>query len=89
MLELNKIFSNVNIKNTIPIYCKINKPTIIYKYNKPIRTKIFNYTQTINTIHTYKDITCNRSKSMFCNVDLGHIVTGNLDIINNINSTFQ
>ena len=84
MLELNKIFSNINIKNTIPPYCKINKPTIIYKYNNPIRNKIFNYTHTINNLHTYNDFTCNCSESTFCNVDLGHIVTGNLDIVKNI-----
>ena len=55
-IKLESILSNPNIINTLPNFCKFNKPTIIYKYLPPIRNKIFNYDKVIDNLHTFNDM---------------------------------
>ena len=83
-LHLEHILYNKSIIKLLPNHIKIKKPTIIYKYATPIRNTIFNYKDTIKKeINNYKNLKCECKNSKFCNKDIGHIVTGNLDIIQN------
>ena len=71
-----------NITTCIPSDFKIKHPTIIYKYTNPIRNKIFNYKYTINNIqHFDHNAQCTCLTSPYCNKDINHVITGDLNII--------
>ena len=70
-----------------------NIPIATFKLDNPIRNKILNYKETINSL-SFKQVSnnkvvlenlpeCNCSKSSFCDPAHEHVVTGNLNIINN------
>lgn len=65
----------------------ITHPTVVWKYLEPLRNKIFNYKKAIDGIKDWNmpvaSCNCNSSSS-FWNADHGHILTGDLSIIQNI-----
>ena len=79
LIKLEQILNNKNIQDTIPMYNK--KPTVIFKYIAPIRNKIFNK-DTIQNIKDFDNIKCccDQFDKSFCNDDIGHIITGDLNI---------
>ena len=72
-------------------------PKIVMKLDKPIRNKIMNYEATVRSIHHVNDdevsftlcsetnapFPCSCSGSTFCDPHHGHIVTGDLRIVDN------
>ena len=61
-------------------------PNITYSYTDTIRSRIVNYKQTIGNIGNNTFICkCNDYPDKFINGTYGHILTGDLDIINNPN----
>ena len=65
-------------------------PSVIYKLLPPICYKILNYTETVNSIDVNDDDTystgihsCTCTDSPCCDPQHGHIITGNLQIIQN------
>ena len=72
-------------------------PKVVMKLDKPIRNKIMNYESTVRSIHHINDdeinftlcsetnapFPCSCSGSTFCDPHHGHIVTGDLRIIQN------
>ena len=59
---------------------------LIYKFSKTIGSKILNYNESLKSVGTvsYEDITqmsCDCQSSPFKNEVFGHVITGNLDII--------
>ena len=72
-------------------------PKVVMKLDKPIRNKIMNYESTVRSIHHINDdeinftlcsetnapFPCSCSGSTFCDPHHGHIVTGDLRIIEN------
>lgn len=87
-INLPSILNDKNVRSLIPTYFKNQEtPMICYKYNNPIRNLIFNYNSVVSDpdiLNTLPD-TCNCSSSKFCYKPFGHIVTGNLDVISNVN----
>ena len=83
-LDINRIINLKHIKATIPQSFNEKKPIIIFKYNNSIRNKIFNYVETLQNIDSYRTITCDcQNNQTYCNKNLNHVLTGNLDIISN------
>lgn len=62
-------------------------PTVVWQYSQPIRNKIFNYRAAIDTIENWSTemppCDCKHSSSPFLNADLGHVLTGDLSIVEN------
>ena len=61
-------------------------PSVVWRYDNPIRNTIFNYASTISEIRDWssqQDCVCNCNSSLFRNPDHGHIITGNLNIVDN------
>ena len=65
-------------------------PSVIFKLLPPIRSKILNYTETVNSIDVSDNNTygtgihsCTCTDSPYCDPQHGHIITGNLQIIQN------
>lgn len=83
-IDLPSIFRDKNIINKIPSYFENKEnPMICYKYKKPIRSLIFNYNQTVADLNLNdpSQDSCNCSTSPFCYLPSGHIITGDLNII--------
>lgn len=84
-IDLQSIFRDSKVRDSIPKYFKNTEPPIIcYKYNKPVRSLIFNYNKVIEDLNI-KDTTpnsCDCSSSEFCYLPAGHVITGNFNIIN-------
>ena len=83
-IDLQSIFRDKNIINSIPKYFKNTEPPIIcYKYNKPIRSIIFNYNKIVSDLNIDENVpdSCDCTSSKFCYSPVGHVITGNFDII--------
>ena len=86
-LKLNSIIKKHS--NVIPdSFNEKDSPCVIYNLSRSIGSTLFNYKQTVNDVITNdwkadnKSI-CKCSESKFCDPHHGHIVTGNLMIIEN------
>ena len=83
-IDLQSIFKDKNVIDSIPKYFKNTEPPIIcYKYNKPIRSIIFNYNKIVSDLKIEENLptSCECASSKFCYSPVGHIVTGNFEII--------
>ena len=93
-LTLSKIFRSPDIIAFLPpqLQSETNVPFPTYKLDPPIRNKILNYKETVNSIHVDidEDISiihnlppCHCTSSPFCDPHHKHIITGDLRIIEN------
>ena len=87
-LKIFNILNNKNIKSKIPPYfTDQSTPIISYTYSRSIASKIFNYKKSLREVD-FKDIkskppSCSCKNSEFCYSPVGHIITGNLNIVSN------
>ena len=84
MLNLGSMIHKEEIKEIIPLVAlDKHEPMIVYKYDKTIRNKIFNYKETVEAYVQDSELKmeCNCSSSQFSDKDHGHVVTGDLHII--------
>ena len=76
------------VNSNIPVYFQNKEPPIIgYKLNPSIANKFFNYKQSLTpeviSLYESNNFSCNCHISPFKDNNIGHIITGNLDIIEN------
>jgi len=93
-IRVSSLFHDKHISNYIPNYFKdTSQPIISYTYSKPIATKIFNHSQSakefnpmLQIMNKYNDLClCDSEEfSGFIYEPCGHIITGNLAIIDNL-----
>ena len=69
---------------------KENIPVVTYELGQPIRNKILNYKETVNSILVDDEVSfslntdnCECQNSIFCDPHHKHVVTGDLRIIEN------
>ena len=89
-INLRKIIKNTEILDNLPVEIKLSdyRPIVTYKLGSTIRNKIFNYRSTVESITVdngefINTLDCMCSSSKFRDDALGHIVTGNLQFIEN------
>ena len=88
-INLSGILRSPKIQSKIPVYFQDPEPPIIgYRYNPSIAGLIFNYKnaldpQYINSIDT-NNFRCNCQDSVYKDDHHQHVITGNLDIIENV-----
>ena len=88
---MKKILRNRDVISKLPDQLQAeDPPSIVYNLSSTIRSKIFNYRETVNDIDindllTYGTNlpTCDCHNSPFIDTDHGHVVTGDLRIIEN------
>ena len=86
MLNLGSMIHKEEIKEIIPLAAlDKHEPMIVYKYDKTIRNKIFNYKETVEEYVQDCELKmeCNCASSKFSDKDHGYVVTGDLNIIKN------
>ena len=87
-ININNILHHKDVTKSIPAYFKHQcAPKISYSYTRPIASKIFNYKQSLQdwrfTNHDVHIPSCSCSSSQFLYSPAGHIITGDLNIIQN------
>ena len=90
MINISKIINNKNVKKSLPTqFNKTEQISTVYTLTKTIRSKIFNHKEFIKTLDT-KDILknmnklpCNCTTSPFTDANHGHIVSGDIRIVQN------
>ena len=90
MINISKIINDKNVKKSLPTqFNKTEQMSTVYTLTKTIRSKIFNHKEFIKTLDT-KDIlenmnnlSCNCTISPFTYANHGHIVSGDIRIVQN------
>ena len=93
-IHLSKIFTSPDVIECLPesLQHKDELPSVTYKLDPPIRNKILNYKDTVSSLNisfengnpTCEELSpCDCHSSTFCDPHHGHIVTGDLRIIDN------
>ena len=80
-INLPSIFKDRSVISSIPTYFENKEsPVICYKYNKPIRSIILNYSKLVTELDIENSIpdSCDCNDSKYCYQPDGHIVTGDL-----------
>ena len=87
MIKLSQILHSKPIKRVIPNFIQNQTPpTISYSYTKTIVGKIFNFKQSIEDIDFElgtTNLSCDCHMSDFRYEPVGHVITGNLGIVEN------
>ena len=87
MIKLSQVIHSKPVQKTIPSFIQNQTPpTISYSYTKTIAGKIFNFKQSIRDLDFEMgttNISCDCHMSDFRYEPVGHVVTGNLGIIEN------
>ena len=90
MINISKIINDKNVKKNLPtLFNKTEQILTVYTLTKTMRSKIFNHKEFIKTLDT-NDILdninnwpCNCTTSPFTEPNHGHIVTGDICIVQN------
>ena len=89
-INLPKILNDPSLNSTIPLSAnKFEKPIVIYKLSHNIGSKIFNFNKFVSNLNIAEPINdlsvlpCNCENSPFVDKNHGHIMTGDLKIIQN------
>ena len=88
-IRFASIFNRIEVKNKIPSTCKyLVPPVIIYTYGRNIGSHILNYSKELrnSNIERYSEIeemSCSCARSPFINNHFGHVISGDLNIIEN------
>ena len=88
MVKLSQIVNSKSVQMSIPNFIKNSVPPIIsFSYTKTIAGKIFNFKQCVKNITNFEvgmtEISCDCHESQFRYEPVGHVITGNLGIIEN------
>ena len=90
LLNLHSIFANKNVKSCLPANVRdLHPPKIFYKLNDPISLRVCNYSKFLsgiseqNVIHIISEDCICSSRSDFVYKPHGHIISGDLSIVEN------
>ena len=86
-LNIGNILNHKEVTKHIPVYFKYQTtPKISYTYTRSVASKLFNYKDTIRdfNIHDHQLPTCSCSSSPYLYSPAGHVITGNLNIVDNL-----
>ena len=91
-IRLNSIFRLPEVIHLLPSEMRKEDdiPMVTYNLSATVRSKIFNYKKTVEELHINEETTsqaysnlCQCSNSAFCGPNHGHIITGDLRLIEN------
>jgi len=88
-INVQKIFHDKDVSSLLPHDLKNNTPVVVYKLTETIHAKLFNYKKFVQSIDIDSFLIddsilpCECQNSPFQDQDHNHIITGNLEIIEN------
>ena len=90
MINISKIINDKNVRKSLPTqFNKTEQISTVYTLTKTIRSKIFNHKEFIKTLDTkailenMNNLPCNCTTSPFTDANHGHIVGGDIRIVQN------
>ena len=92
-IRLPSILKNKDVVSLLPENLQQPEkiPVVTYKLGPTIRSKVFNYKDAVtsalfqeDSLNDLLNIECNCRTSEFCDINHGHVITGNLSIVNNL-----
>ena len=89
-INLNKIFKDKSIRDTLPTALRDDVPTVVYQLTNSIRSKMFNHKKFVQSIEVNKlliddsILPCECHDSPYLNQHHGHIITGDLSIVSDL-----
>ena len=83
-INISKLLQSEDVKNLLPVNDTFRIPNISYSYTPTIRSKVTNYRDAIFSELNHEDMTCDCENSIFKDNNHNHVVTGNLEIIENV-----
>ncbi len=91
LIGLSNIFLDKKLQRILPSekLQEIKKAAVVYKYEQPICRKLLNYNKVLrsikdNGIKSISRLNCKCQQSKFRYQPVGHIITGNLEIVQNL-----
>ena len=91
-IQVSKLLNHPDLVPLLPnsLQDRENRPVVTYKLGPTIRSKIFNYRQTVESIFVDDEVSftlnsepCNCAHSKFCDPDHKHVITGDLRLVEN------
>ena len=89
-INIHKILRDKDVRSSLPNHLRKDTPTVIYKLTDTIRTKLFNYKDFVQSIDVdafladNSILPCDCQQSAFVNSDHGHVISGDLNIVNDV-----
>ena len=89
-IHLERIFRDKDVKKCVPQNAIHKRPSLLYSYLPTIRNKVLNYKTEIQNLNVdeflsrWDENECNCVNSKFKDDHYGHIITGNLEIVENL-----
>ena len=87
-INLPGLLRSTSVTDKIPVYFRDKEPpTVSYEYTSTIASKLFNFAPTLSNLNVSEYLsnsqTCQCKESKFCFEPHGHVVTGDLRVIEN------
>ena len=87
-INLPALMQSASVIDKIPVHFRAKEPPIVsYKYTNIIASKSFNIAQTLSNLNVSEYLsnlqTCQCKESKFCYEPHGHVITGDLRVIEN------
>ena len=83
-VNISKILKEENVKSKLEVSESIRIPNISLKYSNSIRSMITNYKETVQSNTNHEDLSCECTNSPFNDINHNHILTGDLNIVKNV-----
>ena len=87
-INLPALLRSTSVTNKIPVYFRDKEPPIVsYKYTSTVASKLFNFSPALSNLSVSEYFsnpqTCQCKESKFCYEPHGHVITGDLRVIEN------
>ena len=87
-INLQALLRSTSVTDKIPVYFRDKEPPIVsYEYTSTVASKLFNFAPTLSNLNVSEYLsnsqTCQCKKSKFCYEPHGHVITGDLRVIEN------
>ena len=87
-INLPALLRSTSVTNKIPVYFRDKEPPIVsYEYTSTVASKLFNFSPALSNLNVSEYFsnpqTCQCKESKFCYEPHGHVITGDLRVIEN------
>ena len=87
-INLPALLRSTSVTNKIPVYFRDTEPPIVsYEYTSTVASKLFNFSPALSNLNVseyfFNPQTCQCKESKFCYEPHGHVITGDLRVIEN------
>ena len=88
VINLRALLRSTSVTNKIPVYFRDKEPPIVsYEYTSTVASKLFNFSPALSNLNVSEYFsnpqTCQCKESKFCYEPHGHVITGDLRVIEN------